>query len=206
MRPPERPCAVIVCTLELSLKPELHKPLLQECLCIYGKQIRLERRQLLGELQEALAEAVLRLNEAAEKETETAAALEEADKKLRALKSERERMKDLEGREAQHVQVCKPQCVQRCKAESAHACSRAPCTAAALPVHACKPASRPVAYIMPWKEAACCRACQLQQSMPARGVRGGSWVPRLQTSSPAHMAKPCTACKGHQCGSPCHAG
>ena len=56
-----------------------------------------------------MAEAVLRLNEAAEKEAETAAALEEADRKLRALKSERESMKDLEGREAQHVQVCKLQ-------------------------------------------------------------------------------------------------
>ena len=97
----------------------------------------LECRKQLGELQEALAEAVLRLHEAAEKETETAAALEETDKKLRALKSERERIKDLEGREAQHVQVCKPRCVHCCKAESACACFRVPSTAAALPVHAC---------------------------------------------------------------------
>jgi hypothetical protein len=48
---------------------------------------------------------VLALNEAAEQEAEAAAALEEADKKLRALKAERDKMKDFEEREAQHAQV-----------------------------------------------------------------------------------------------------
>ena len=62
-------------------------------------------REELGKLQEASAEAVLALNEAAEQEAEAAAALEEADKKLRALKAERDKMKDFEEREAQHAQV-----------------------------------------------------------------------------------------------------
>lgn len=48
---------------------------------------------------------MLALKEAAEKEAEAAAALEEADKKLRALKAERDKMKDFEEREAQHAQV-----------------------------------------------------------------------------------------------------
>ncbi len=47
----------------------------------------------------------MRLNEAAEKEAEAAAALEEADKMLRALKADRDKMKDYEELEAQHVQV-----------------------------------------------------------------------------------------------------
>ena len=88
-----------------------------------GKQVLPECRKQLDELQEASAEAVLRLDEAVEKEAETAAALEEADRRLRALKLDRERMKDLEGREAQHVQVRKPGCVQRCSAGSLRACS-----------------------------------------------------------------------------------
>lgn len=62
-------------------------------------------RAQLDKLQEASAEAVVRLNEAAEKEAEAAAALEEADKMLRALKADRDKMKDYEELEAQHVQV-----------------------------------------------------------------------------------------------------
>ena len=65
------------------------------CIC----RIQLEK------LQEASAEAVVRLEAAVEKEAEAAAALEEADKKLRALKADRDKMKDFEEHEAQHVQV-----------------------------------------------------------------------------------------------------
>ena len=80
---------------------------------------------------------MLRLSRTVEEEAESAAALEEADRKLRGLKSERERMKDLEGREAQHVQVCKPRCVQRCSAVPARAYFHCASTMSALFEQAC---------------------------------------------------------------------
>lgn len=62
-------------------------------------------RAELEKLQGQSADAVVRLEEAAEKEGKASAALEEADKKLRGLKAERDKMKDYEEREVQHVQV-----------------------------------------------------------------------------------------------------
>lgn len=62
-------------------------------------------RAELEKLQEASAAAVVRLEAATEQEAEAAAALEEADKKLRALKADRDKTKDFEELEAQHVQV-----------------------------------------------------------------------------------------------------
>ena len=47
----------------------------------------------------------MRLEAAAQQEAEAAAALEEAEKKLRALKADRDKTKDFEELEAQHVQV-----------------------------------------------------------------------------------------------------
>ena len=159
-------------------------------------------------LQEALAEAVLRLNEADEKEAETAAALEEADKKLRGLKLDREKMKDLEGREAQHVQVCKPRCVQRYSARPVHAYFHCIPTMSSLFVQArglgpflmlqriCK---RERALFLSTQAAA--DSCRLAASIPQRTLWAlASPPPGWQPSTHDH------ACESCQRVSPCHAG
>ena len=64
---------------------------------------------------------MIRLEAAVEKEAEAAAALEEVGKRQRALTADRNKMKDFEELEAQHVQVgCK---LSKCSPGWSHLCA-----------------------------------------------------------------------------------